>query len=261
MFDPLTDLTGARILISNDDGIHGPGLEVLERVAARLSDDVWTVVPETEQSGSGHSLTLHHPLRIRQAGERRFAVDGTPTDCVLLAVNHILRERRPHLVLSGVNRGANLGEDVTYSGTVAAAMEGTLLGIPSIALSQVFAAPDPVPWATAEAHAAAVISKVAAQGWASNVLINVNFPSVSPESVIGIEVTCQGTRKLGDDLIERHDPRGRPYIWIGAQRNAADARPGTDREAIARGAISVTPLCVDLTDGATLRHLKETVFP
>lgn len=261
MFEPVHDLRTTRILVSNDDGIHGPGLEVLERIARSLSDDVWTVVPETEQSGAGHSLTLHHPLRIRQADERRFAVDGTPTDSVLLAVNHILKDHKPALVLSGVNRGANLGEDVTYSGTVAAAIEGTLLGIPSIALSQVFTNPEPVKWHTAEAHAAKVIAKVASEGWGRNVLINVNFPDVEPEAVTGIEVTSQGKRKVGDDLVERHDPRGRPYIWIGPQRRSEEARPGTDLEAIGRGVISVSPLCVDMTDAATLHQLKDKVFP
>lgn len=261
MFDPIPDLSKARILISNDDGIHGPGLEVLERVARALSDDVWTVVPETEQSGAGHSLTLHHPLRIRQAGERRFAVDGTPTDSVLLAVNHILKDHKPDLVLSGVNRGANLGEDVTYSGTVAAAIEGTLLGIPSIALSQVFTNPEPVKWHTAEHHAPSIIAKLASEGWGRNVLINVNFPDVEPGAVTGVEMTNQGKRKIGDDLVERHDPRGRPYIWIGPQRRGEDARPGSDLEATARGAISVTPLCVDMTDVATLHAFKDKVFP
>ncbi len=261
MPDAMTDLSKARILVSNDDGIHGPGLEVLERVARILSDDVWTVVPETEQSGAGHSLTLHHPLRIRQAAERRFAVDGTPTDSVLLAVNHILKDRKPDLVLSGINRGANLGEDVTYSGTVAAAIEGTLMGIPSIALSQVFAAPEPVKWRTAEAFAGKVIIKLMSQKWASNVLMNVNFPDVDPDRVIGIEMTRQGKRKIGDDLVERQDPRGRSYLWIGPQRRGEEAKPGSDLEATARGAISVTPLCVDMTDTATLQTFKETVFP
>lgn len=261
MFESIPDLSGKRILVSNDDGIHGPGLEVLERVARSLSDDVWTVVPETEQSGAGHSLTLHHPLRIRQAGERRFAVDGTPTDSVLLAVNHILKDRKPDLVLSGINRGANLGEDVTYSGTVAAAIEGTLLGIPSIALSQVFTHPEPVKWRTAEAHAATIVAKVASEGWGRNILININFPDVDPDAVTGIEMTRQGKRKIGDDLVERQDPRGRPYIWIGPQRRGEDARPGSDLEATARGVISITPLCVDMTDDSTLDHFKAKVFP
>lgn len=261
MFEAIPNLSQARILVSNDDGIHGPGLEVLERVARSLSEDVWVAVPETEQSGAGHSLTLHHPLRIREVGERRFAIAGTPTDSVLLAVNHILGDRKPDLVLSGVNRGANLGEDVHYSGTVAAAMEGTLLGYPSIALSQIFTAPEPVKWQTAERHAAHVIAKLMSQEWPRNVLMNVNFPDVEPDAVTGVEMTRQGKRKIGDGLIERHDPRGRPYIWIGPQRSGGAAPKGTDIEAVGRGAISVTPLNVDLTDGETLARFKETLFP
>lgn len=261
MFKPIPDLSKARILVSNDDGIHGPGLEVLERVARSLSDDVWVAVPETEQSGAGHSLTLHHPLRIREAGERRFAIAGTPTDSVLLAVNHILDDRKPDLVLSGINRGANLGEDVHYSGTVAAAMEGTLLGFPSIALSQVFSSPHPVKWQTAERYAADIIAKLMTQEWPRNVLMNVNFPDAEPDAVTAVEMTRQGKRKIGDGLVERHDPRGRPYIWIGPQRSGGDAPEGTDIEAVGRRAISITPLNVDLTDMATLQRLKDSVFP
>lgn len=261
MFEPIPDLSKARILVSNDDGINGPGLEVLERIAARLSDDVWVAVPETEQSGAGHSLTLHHPLRIREVSPRRFAIAGTPTDSVLLAVNHILRDRKPDLVLSGVNRGANLGEDVHYSGTVAAAMEGTLLGIPSIALSQVFTSPNPVKWDTAERYAADIIGRLTGQGWPRDVLMNVNFPDVEPEAVKGIEMTRQGKRKIGDGLVERHDPRGRPYIWIGPQHRGGPPSSGTDIDAIRRGAVSITPLNVDLTDRATLERFKAEVFP
>lgn len=261
MFEPIPDLSKARILVSNDDGIHGPGLEVLERVAASLSDDVWVAVPETEQSGAGHSLTLHQPLRIREVEPRRFAIAGTPTDSVLLAVNHILTDRKPDLVLSGINRGANLGEDVHYSGTVAAAMEGTLLGLPTIALSQIFASPDPVKWHTAERFAAEIIAKLTSQGWPRNVLMNINFPDVEPDNVSGVEMTSQGKRKIGDGLVERHDPRGRPYIWIGPQRSGGEAPRGTDIEAVGRGAVSITPLNVDLTDTATLLRFKETVFP
>jgi len=261
MFEPMEDLSEVRILISNDDGLHAPGLDVMRRIAARLSDDVWVVVPETEQSGASHSLTLHHPLRYRRVDERTWAVAGTPTDCVLLAVNRFLDDRRPGLVLSGVNRGANLGDDVIYSGTVAAAMEGTLLGLPSIALSQVFTPPNPVRWDTTEAHAEAVVRRVCAGGWKRNVLINVNFPDVAADAVTGVEVTVQGRRKIGDDLVERHDPRGRPYVWIGPQRLSEPERAGTDLEACGRGAISVTPLATDLTDATTFDHLRARVFP
>lgn len=256
MFKPITDLKKARILVSNDDGLHGPGLEVLIRIAESLSDDVWVVVPEHEQSGAGHSLTLHHPLRMRQVRDRVYAVSGTPTDCVLLAVNHLLKDHHPDLVLSGVNRGANLGEDVTYSGTVAAAMEGTLLGIPSIALSQVYSDDNPVPWATAETHAPNVIRMLTALGWPESELMNVNFPDVAADAVRGVVAARQGSRKIGDDLDQRFDPRGRSYFWIGPQRSRERADDGTDIAAVQAGQIAVTPLCVDLTAQKTLDRLR-----
>lgn len=257
MFDPLADLSGARILVSNDDGIHAEGLAILEEVARSLSDDVWVVAPEVERSGAGHALTIHSPLRVDRWGEQRFSVSGTPTDCVLLAVNHILADRKPDLVLSGVNRGANLGEDVHYSGTVAAAMEGTLLGLRAIALSQLFDNQTDAPFAVARHHAADLIRRVCARPWNRNVLISVNFPDCPPEAVSGIETTRQGKRKIGDHIQERVDPRGRPYVWIGAQRSEDRWKPGTDLEAVFRGAISITPLCVDMTDSTTITALAD----
>lgn len=256
MFAPITDLAGARILISNDDGINAPGIKVLERIARSLSDDVWVVAPESEQSAAGHSLTIRRPLRVKQVSDRHFCVDGTPTDAVLLGVNHVLTDRKPDLVLSGVNRGANMGDDVTYSGTVAAAMEATILGIPSVALSQFLRPGQPVHWSTAEHWGPQVIRKVCQVGWGVNVLMNVNFPDVLPGQVSGIEVVRQGKRKIGDELIERLDPRGEPYVWIGAQRAEEQGVAGTDIEAVMRGAVAVTPLCVDLTHGATMEALK-----
>ena len=257
----VSDLSGKRILVSNDDGINGPGLEVLIRVARTLSDDVWVVVPDREQSGASHSLTLQHPLRVRSVGDQIWTVNGTPTDSVLLAVHHIIKDKKPDLVLSGINRGANLGEDVTYSGTVAAAMEGTLLGIPSIALSQVYEQDtDVIHWATSEAFAASVISQLFAVGWPENVLMNVNFPDVPPSAVAGIEVVPQGLHRVGDYLIERIDPRGMPYVWVGAQRAVEVPPPDTDLESISRGAITISPLRVDFTDYDVLKSLQECVF-
>lgn len=260
MFKPIADLSAARILVSNDDGIGAPGIEVLERVARSLSDDVWVVAPEAEQSAAGHSLTIRRPLRVRQVSDRRFAVDGTPTDAVLLGINHVLKDKKPALVLSGVNRGGNLGEDVTYSGTVAAAMEATILGVPAIAFSQYYGPDEPIRWATAEHWAPGIIRRVTSVGWGRNVLMNVNFPDVAADAVTGIEVVRQGKRKIGDELMERLDPRGEPYIWIGAQRAEDRSTKGTDIEAVVRGAISITPLCVDLTDQGTMRALA-AVFP
>lgn len=259
MFPPIPDLSEARILISNDDGVHAPGIKVLEKIARSLSKDVWVVAPESEQSAAGHSLTIRRPLRVRRLSRRRFAVDGTPTDAVLLGINHVLKDDKPTLMLSGVNRGANLGEDVTYSGTVAAAMEATILGVPSIAFSQYYTPDHPVRWGTAEHWAPEIVRRATAVGWGRNVLINVNFPDVPHAQVTGIEVTRQGKRKIGDELSERFDPRGEPYIWIGAQRAEVRSTPGTDIEAVIRGAVSVTPLCVDLTDHDTMRAL-DTVF-
>ncbi|MCR6632048.1 MAG: 5'/3'-nucleotidase SurE [Magnetospirillum sp.] len=259
MHPPVLDLANTRILVSNDDGIHAPGIKVLEKVARALSKDVWVVAPETEQSAAGHSLTIRRPLRLRQVSRRRYAVDGTPTDAVLLGINHLLRDKKPTLVLSGVNRGGNLGEDVTYSGTVAAAMEATILGVPAIAFSQYYGPDHPIRWSTAEHWAPEIIRRVTRVGWGRNVLINVNFPDVAADKVSGVEITRQGKRKIGDELTERLDPRGEPYIWIGAQRAEERSTRGTDIEAVVRGAVSVSPLCVDLTDQHTMASLA-TVF-
>jgi 5'-nucleotidase len=254
------DLENARILVSNDDGIEAPGLKLLTKVARSLSREVWVVAPEHEQSGASHSLTLHRPLRVRKVGPRRYAVDGTPTDCVLLAVNSIMRGERPTLMLSGVNSGANLGEDVTYSGTVAAAMEATLLDVPSIAFSQHYADRDAIRWATAATYAPEVIRRLTSLSWPRNTLMNVNFPDVEPDEVTGIVATSQGKRKLGDNLSERIDPRGRAYFWIGPMRDEAPTREGTDLRAVTEGKVSLTPICLDLTHTSALSSLKKA-FP
>ena len=259
MTDPRPiDLAAARILISNDDGIEAPGIKVLARIAATLSADVWVVAPETEQSGAGHSLTLRRPLRIRQVEERRYAVDGTPTDCVLLAINEILSDRKPTLVLSGINRGGNLGEDVTYSGTVAAAMEGTVLGVPSIALSQEYPDRGPVPWETGEAFAPDLIRRLCQIGWPRNSLININFPGVGPDRVVGIRAAAQGRRKIGDQIVTGRDPRGSPYYWIGSMRTEDPTVAGTDLNAVHGNAVAVTPIAMNMTDQPTLTKLAET---
>jgi len=246
-----------RILVTNDDGIHAPGLKVLEKIARQLSSDVWVVAPEFEQSGASHSLTLLDPLRVRKMTPRRFAVGGTPTDCVVMALNQIVEGRKPDLLLSGVNRGANMAEDVTYSGTIAAAMEGTLLGIPSIAMSQVFQRPEPIPWATAEKHGAAVVRKLRKAGWPDEVLINVNFPPVKPDKVTGTVVTVQGRRDVGQIQIhEREDPRGGYYYWLGFRRQLGKPGATTDLGATMAGKISVTPLKMNFTHGATRKALQ-----
>lgn len=245
----------SRILISNDDGVDAPGIKVLEEIARALSDDVWVVAPESEQSAVAHSLTIRRPLRLKKLAERRYCVDGTPTDSVLLGVRQLLQDKKPDLVLSGINRGSNLGDDVTYSGTVAAAMEGTLLGIPSIALSQHIASDGPVKWDTAKAWAPDIIRKLAASGWPANVLMNINFPDLPADQIKGVAMASQGKRKIGDELVERIDPRGQPYYWIGGQRAEDPGLAGTDLEAVYQGKVAVTPLGVDLTHQATLAKM------
>ncbi len=255
----ISDLSKARILVTNDDGVNAAGIGVLLEIAQGLSDDVWIVAPEVEQSGAGHSLTLRRPLRMIRRAERRYSVDGTPTDSVLMAIGHLLRDHRPELVLSGVNRGGNLGEDLTYSGTVAAAMEGVLMGVPSIALSLLFKNGGRPDWDTPRTHAPEIIRRLADTGWPDGVLINVNFPSGGPEAVKGTQVVGLGRRKIGDHLVERQDPRGVPYYWIGPMRDEAPDQPDTDLAAVMNGYTAITPVHLDLTDRPTVGTLK-TIF-
>jgi 5'-nucleotidase len=256
MADKPVDLARARVLVTNDDGIYAPGLKLLEKVLTPLAREVWVVAPEAEQSATSHSLTLRRPLRIRKLSPHRFAIDGTPTDSVLLGITEVMQDHPPDLVISGVNRGGNLGEDVTYSGTVAAAMEGTLLGVPSIAVSQVYADGRPVKWTTAEKWLGRILKRLTTATWPAGVLMNVNLPDVTTRKVTGIEITRQGRRKIGSDIARGTDPRGEPYYWIGAQRREESYHRGTDLEAIGRGAVSVTPLTMDLTHGPTLTRLR-----
>lgn len=252
------DLADARILVTNDDGINAPGLKVLEKIARSLSRDVWVVAPEVEQSGAAHSLTLRRPLQVRRLSGRRFAIDGTPTDCVLLAVNHLIPKRKPDLVLSGVNRGGNLGEDVTYSGTIAAAMEATLFDIPAIAMSQVRQhGGHPVKWHTAETHGADVVRRLVSLKWPKGVLMNVNFPNVVASAVTGVKVVRQGRREGGITVVEATDPVGRPYLWIGDFVSDDSVDPDTDLATVMHGAIAVTPLHLDLTHDATRRQIAK----
>lgn len=254
------DLARARILICNDDGVEAPGIKLLARIAQRLSKDVWIVAPEQEQSGASHSLTLHRPLRVRKLGPRRFAVDGTPTDCVLLAINAVFKDQRPpDLVLSGINGGANMGEDVTYSGTIAGAMEASLLGYKAIALSQHIGDDRNLTWSVAEEWAPKVIRRLAALPWPQDSFYNVNFPNVPRSAVKGITAAAQGGRKIGDHLLERLDPRGRPYYWIGPQREEEHTRAGSDVRAIAEGFVSVTPIFLDLTNRRALSKLRKAL--
>ena len=247
-----------RILLTNDDGIHAPGLKVLEAIAAALCDDVTIVAPETDQSGVAHSLSLSDPLRLREIGPRHYAVQGTPTDCVIMGVRKIMADHRPDLILSGVNRGQNVAEDVTYSGTIAAAIEASLLGVPAIALSQAFWGPDgdkALFWDCAQQHAPPLIDKILKTGIAPGTLVNVNFPPCVASSVAGVSITRQGRRDA--DLMrieERRDGRGNPYFWLMFQKGDFTPGEGTDLAALAANRISVTPLRPDLTDEAMLRR-------
>lgn len=249
-----------RILCTNDDGIHATGLAVLEKIARAFTDDVWVIAPETEQSGASRALTLTAPIRVRQAGPKRFAVTGTPTDCVLLGVEHLIEGVVPDLVLSGVNRGQNIADDVTFSGTIAGAMQGMQLGIPAIALSQargLRGEEAPIPWETAETYGAGVVGQLLKQGWPREVLMNVNFPDLPPDEVKEVETTFQGRR---DQHIvyadKRTDPRGGVYFWFGFHGKMSDPPKGSDLRAIYEGRISVTPLHIDLTHMETIHALK-----
>jgi 5'-nucleotidase len=251
-----------RILLTNDDGVNATGLKVLERIARLFSDDIWIVAPADEQSGAGHSLTLSEPVRLRKHGERRFAVTGTPTDAVMLALAHVMKDAPPDLILSGINRGANLAEDVTYSGTVSAAMEGALAGVRSIALSQAYSREgmgDTVPFAAAEAWAEKVLGPLLEFETAPNTLINVNFPAIAPDEVKGIRVCRQGIRDYGRlRIVQRTDPRGYDYYWFGLGPMIETPGHSTDLEAVADGWVSVSPLYLDLTHVASLDALHNS---
>lgn len=250
-----------RILVTNDDGIHAPGLASLERIAKAVGDEVWTVAPETDQSGVAHSMSLNDPLRLRQVGERSFAVRGTPTDCVLMAVRHVMPEP-PELVLSGINKGQNLAEDITYSGTVAAAIEGTILGVRSIALSQAYSfAPDvQPPYATGEALGPELIKKLLKLDLPKETLLNINFPNRAPDAVEGVRVTAQGRRNIDFLTIDkRTDGRGNPYYWLAYNGHNPKPDTGTDLESVSAGYVSVTPLSIDTTHHAFKAKVEEAL--
>jgi 5'-nucleotidase len=238
-----------RILLTNDDGIHAEGLAVLERIAKTISDDVWVVAPETDQSGFAHSLSLSEPLRMRKIGDRHYAVRGTPTDCVIMAVRKIMPEP-PDLILSGVNAGSNLADDVTYSGTVAGAMEGTLLGIRSIAISQAYKVVEEgreTPWQTGEKLAPELLKKLLKVELPAGTFLNINFPNCEPDEVEAVRVTVQGKLVHSLWIDQRADGRGMPYYWLRFGREAPELREGEDLHAVLNKCVSVTPLKLDLT--------------
>lgn len=234
-----------RILCTNDDGIHAPGLALLASVAAELGD-IAVVAPDRQQSATSHSLTLHRPLRVTEIEPDRHVIDGTPTDCVLIAVNRLLGNR-PDFVLSGVNHGPNMGEDVLYSGTVAAAMEGTILGIPAVAVSWVGEGIGDL-----RAYAPPLrrlLEKILARDdFPAETFFNVNIPDVPAEQIRGIRVTTLGRRVYSDSLIRREDPSGKEYFWIGGGVSSWSGSEESDFKAVEAGYISVTPLHLDLTN-------------
>lgn len=240
-----------RILLTNDDGIDAPGLAVLEQVAAELAGEVWVVAPAQDQSGTSHSISLHAPLRAARLGERRFAVVGTPGDCAVLALRHLMRDTPPDLVLSGVNRGANLGIETVFSGTVGAAMTAMLLGLPAIALSQAFRDRDAVRWETARGHAGPVIGRLWPLIAGAPACLNVNFPDRPPEGVGPLTLTRQGVGVVqGIEVDSRTDLRGGDYHWLHFRRGPRDNPPDAESTQVAAGRIAVTPLCFERTDEA-----------
>ena len=247
-----------RILITNDDGVHARGLQVLEEIARVLSDDIWVVAPETDQSGVSHSLSLNDPLRLREIGPRHFAVKGTPTDCVIIGTRYVIPDGKPDLVLSGVNRGANLAEDVTMSGTVAGAIEAMALGVPGVALSQMGGyIPDERFFEASETFAPGILKRLIEVGWPADVVMNLNFPSAPIDEVTTVEVTRQGFRDVQTRHAEkRTDLRGRDYYWIGFRHELSKPAEGTDLRALYENRISVTPLHIDLTHQPTVHDLK-----
>lgn len=236
-----------RILVTNDDGIHSDGLKSLEEALLEVGD-VYVVAPSSEMSGASHSLTLSRPLRIKRLDERHWSVDGTPTDCVLLALNTILpKDNQPHICVSGINYGANLGDDVSYSGTVAGALESTIMGVQSIAISLV--AKRQFDFTEAAKFAVTAVRKILSEGLPKGSLLNINVPS---GEIKGVKLTKQGIKHARPMIAENRDPRGKPYFWIGEQYYGSDAEDGTDYRAIEEGYISVTPIRSDMTDHIAL---------
>ena len=245
-----------RILISNDDGVSAPGIKIMQRIAKEISSDVWICAPMTEQSGSGHSLSLREPLWLKKISSRRYAVEGTPSDSVLMGIHQLLKKHKPDIVLSGVNRGSNLGAFVSYSGTCAAAMEATLLGVPAIAVSQqINIQKKDVPWSTSEFYIPNILRGLLRKGWPKRTFINVNLPNLEPNDIRGIEVTSMGQRNMGDSLVEQVHPLGGRYYWIGSLPEQQPGKKGTDISAVENGKISVTPIDLDFTNYSAMKSL------
>jgi len=242
------------ILVTNDDGIHSKGIIALAK-ALRQIGDVFTVAPDVEQSAVAHSLTLHRPLRVEKIRKNFYAVDGTPADCIHLGVNTIL-PKRPRLIVSGINKGGNLGDDIIYSGTVSAAFEGTLLGIPSFAISLV--SRSHFKFDVAARFALRIARRVIGRGLPKNTFLNINVPNLDEKEIKSYRITHQGRLiHNGDGVVEKVDPRGRKYYWIGGGQLIFEKGGNTDVEAVSRSCISITPLNLDLTNYSSIRELKK----
>jgi 5'-nucleotidase len=250
---PVNEVKLVKILITNDDGVHAPGLVALMKRIAEVAEVV-VVAPDRERSAVSHALTLHHPLRAARISDNIFSVDGTPTDCVNLGI-HTLLSFRPDLVISGVNRGANLCDDVTYSGTVAAALEATLMGIPAFAVSLATNGAGEN-FDVAAICAARLAQMVFEKGLPPDTFLNVNVPDLPRDRLLPSLITCQGKRSYEGTIVGKVDPRGRDYYWIGtADLNFQDI-PGSDYHAVSRGHVSISPLHIDLTNYASIEMLK-----
>ena len=245
-----------RILVSNDDGITSPGIIALEKSLSDFVEEVIVVAPDRDKSAVSHALSLHRPLRVERVSPNRYSVDGTPTDCINLAVNGLIKGKKPDLIISGINKGANLGEDITYSGTVSAAMEGTLLGIPSVAIS-VLGRNDFIFGPAAE-YAKKITGFLLKNRMPKNTLLNINFPNMPIEKIKGVKITKQGKRFFyNDKIIKNKDPRGRDYYWIGGDETGFVKTPNSDVLSVMRGYISITPIKLDLTDHSYLETLSK----
>ena len=240
------------ILVTNDDGIRSVGLQCLAKALRRVGD-VWVVAPDRERTAVAHAVTLHKPLRVHQLDKRVYAVNGTPVDCVNLALLNIL-PTRPRLLVSGINKGVNLGDDVLYSGTVSAAVEGTILGVPSMAVSQ--EGRDEFQFSTGAEYAVRVARLILQKGLPEETLVNLNIPNRAPEAVTGVRVTCLSRRRFDKPVIEKVDPHGRSYFWIAGTRISWSRNKDADHEAIAEGAVSLTPLHLDSTNYSALDQLR-----
>lgn len=250
-----------RILITNDDGIDAPGLEALEAVARELADEVWVVAPDHDQSGISTAISIHHPLRVTARGERRFSVSGTPADCVAVALRQLM-DTPPQLLLSGINKGANLGVETLFSGTVGAAMTGLLMGVPSIALSQFFTRRDSVRWDTASTLAPRVIRQLLGKGWEQSACLNINFPDVPAAQAGPLQITRQGIGRMdGVDVHEREDYREAYYYWLSITRHGHPEALDTETQVVTQGGISVTPLEFDRTALSVREQLQLAIQP